>query len=332
METLSLGMYVNDKISKDDGTYSDEIYKLNTHQSKSVFDSMLNESQAFCVLLAAGQGSRFVSDTPKVLHPFCGKPLLVHALLAAKNARIPVVVVVSNTNAHNVIQTISSFVRIDRDGILFCEQPEQLGTGHAVYMARTVVPDTFRGDLIVSYADNPGVDSDLFSQLRAFHKNERDKLGDSYFATILTGSRAAVGLGADAYGRIVRSRLEMNRVIDIVEKKQIDAMPPESFRIYSEDNNSRWTKDELFNIDEFNSGIVIAKSDLYFKVLSEIKPSQTRKEPPKYEYYATDFVSYSSNSHCVGALQLPNDQLSKLEGANTLSELLQLEQKFLTIL
>ena len=47
------------------------------------------------VLLAAGKGKRLKSETPKVLHPICGRPELWHVMqagLAAKPTKVIVVV------------------------------------------------------------------------------------------------------------------------------------------------------------------------------------------------------------------------------------------------
>ncbi|MFA5336173.1 MAG: NTP transferase domain-containing protein [Candidatus Omnitrophota bacterium] len=48
-----------------------------------------------CVILAAGKGTRFFSDTPKVMHDLHGKPVLRHVLDTAKSAGFvrPVVVI-----------------------------------------------------------------------------------------------------------------------------------------------------------------------------------------------------------------------------------------------
>ena len=38
------------------------------------------------VILAAGEGTRMRSALPKVLHPICGRPMILWPLLAAREA------------------------------------------------------------------------------------------------------------------------------------------------------------------------------------------------------------------------------------------------------
>ena len=48
------------------------------------------------VILAAGEGTRMRSALPKVLHPICGRPMILWPLLAAQAAGAERVVVVDN--------------------------------------------------------------------------------------------------------------------------------------------------------------------------------------------------------------------------------------------
>src|SRR5437773_8062943 len=80
------------------------------------------------VILAAGEGKRMRSRRPKVLHPLCGRPLIGYALRAARAVADRLVMVVS-PNADDV-------VAVAGDGVMAVEQPERLGTGHAVQVAR----------------------------------------------------------------------------------------------------------------------------------------------------------------------------------------------------
>jgi bifunctional UDP-N-acetylglucosamine pyrophosphorylase/glucosamine-1-phosphate N-acetyltransferase len=48
------------------------------------------------VLLAAGEGTRMRSSLPKVLHPICGRPMILWPLLAARDAGAERVIVVDN--------------------------------------------------------------------------------------------------------------------------------------------------------------------------------------------------------------------------------------------
>ena len=82
------------------------------------------------IILAAGQGKRMRSATPKVLHLLGGKPLLWHVLeaCAALDPDRMLVVV-----GHGVDRIREAFPEMDPDGWVL--QREQLGTGHAARCA-----------------------------------------------------------------------------------------------------------------------------------------------------------------------------------------------------
>ena len=44
---------------------------------------------ATVVILAAGEGTRMRSSLPKVLHPICGRPMILWPLPAARDGRAP---------------------------------------------------------------------------------------------------------------------------------------------------------------------------------------------------------------------------------------------------
>src|SRR5690625_5121692 len=95
------------------------------------------------VILAAGQGKRMQSDLPKVLHPIAGQPMLTHVLQTAyrlKPDRIMVVV------GHGEAEIRSRFA--DDVGIVFVQQKQQLGTGHAVRSEEHTSELQSRGHLV----------------------------------------------------------------------------------------------------------------------------------------------------------------------------------------
>jgi len=91
-------------------------------------------SACSAIVLAAGKGTRMRSDIAKVLHRFAGEPLVVHPVrTAAKAGADPIVVVIGHDGAR-----VEATLRAAFDGsasLRFAEQPQQLGTGHAVSCA-----------------------------------------------------------------------------------------------------------------------------------------------------------------------------------------------------
>src|SRR4051794_12669429 len=79
------------------------------------------------VILAAGEGTRMRSAVPKVLHPVCGRPMILWPLLAAREAGAEHIVVVDNPRA--------SLADRLPEGVRLAIQAEPNGTGGAVAAA-----------------------------------------------------------------------------------------------------------------------------------------------------------------------------------------------------
>jgi bifunctional UDP-N-acetylglucosamine pyrophosphorylase / glucosamine-1-phosphate N-acetyltransferase len=139
------------------------------------------------VVLAAGEGTRMRSATPKVLHPIAGKSLLAHVLGAAPAGAGGSLAVVVGPD-HEVVAQEARNVRPDA---LTFVQRERLGTAHAVLAARDAIA---RGadDLLIAFGDTPLISAETFARLRAPLKNGA--------ALAVLGFRAADPTG---YGRLV---------------------------------------------------------------------------------------------------------------------------------
>ena len=111
---------------------------------------MSETSPAAVVILAAGEGKRMKSRTPKVLHTLCGRTLLGHALAAADEldpARLVVVV------GHGREQVAAEVAAVTPQALIV-RQDQQLGTGHAVRMVTEAI-GAIPGTVVVSYGDMP---------------------------------------------------------------------------------------------------------------------------------------------------------------------------------
>ena len=98
---------------------------------------MSETSPAAVVILAAGEGTRMKSRTPKVLHTLAGRSMLGHVLAAAAELRPGRLVVVVGQGRDQVIPHIAEQAPDARVVV----QPRQLGTGNAVTALTAVVPD-----------------------------------------------------------------------------------------------------------------------------------------------------------------------------------------------
>ncbi|MGE5461159.1 MAG: bifunctional UDP-N-acetylglucosamine diphosphorylase/glucosamine-1-phosphate N-acetyltransferase GlmU [Solirubrobacterales bacterium] len=152
------------------------------------------------VVLAAGKGKRLKSSIPKVLHPLCGRPLLWHAVQNALAARPDRIVFVVSNGAEQVREAVGSWgLKVP---VIFVDQGQPLGTGHAVAAAEHAVG---RADevLVVGGDFDPVAPADVRALLRV-HRRTRSA------ASILTAEVDE----PKGYARIVR---EGTRLVDIVE-------------------------------------------------------------------------------------------------------------------
>jgi bifunctional UDP-N-acetylglucosamine pyrophosphorylase / glucosamine-1-phosphate N-acetyltransferase len=102
------------------------------------------------VILAAGQGTRMKSPTPKVLHKVAGRAMLDLAIDAAEELGCDRIVVVVGAHSPEVGEHVRK--RLGESSIALQDPP--LGTGHAVLAARDALA-SFSGDMVITYADCP---------------------------------------------------------------------------------------------------------------------------------------------------------------------------------
>ena len=177
----------------------------------------MSESRLAAVLvLAAGEGTRMKSRSPKVLHPLCGRSMLGHALAVAGELAPERLVVVVGHGRDQVSEEAVS----QAPEALIVVQEQQLGTGHAVRMV-TEAHGVFLGTVVVTYGDMPLLRGETLRELADTHHANGNAV------TVLTARGDAAG-----YGRIVRDA--GGAFLRIVEER--DAAPAE------------------LAIDEWNSG------------------------------------------------------------------------------
>ncbi len=155
------------------------------------------------VILAAGKGTRMVSDLPKVLHSLVGAPLLEYAVEKVEALGCDPRVVVIGYRKEAVEAALP-----DR-GLVWAHQDEQLGTGHAAATGVEKLPD--EGEVLVLNGDLPVLRIETLRELVETHQREGAAL------TVLTCEKS----DPHGYGRIIRSGVR-GAVVDIVEEKDAD--------------------------------------------------------------------------------------------------------------
>jgi bifunctional UDP-N-acetylglucosamine pyrophosphorylase / glucosamine-1-phosphate N-acetyltransferase len=172
------------------------------------------------LIMAAGQGTRMRSDTPKVLHRVAGKALVEWVADAARAAGAERVVAIVRPG-DGVAEGLP-------DDIEVAEQREGEGTGAAVLAAREAVLGTGDADpadsadsraVVVLSGDQPLITREQLEGLLAEHEKEHAR------ATLLTTDQ----LDPAGYGRIVRD--SSGNVDRIFETKHTDGLTPDELAV-----------------------------------------------------------------------------------------------------
>jgi len=150
------------------------------------------------IILAAGKGVRMKSKLPKVLHPVCGKPMLLWVIDTVQDLSEHVCVVLGHS-AEQIRQVLPPHVEVRI-------QKEQLGTAHAVMSAQDFIDPN--DDVMVLYGDMPLVKKETLMKVVDQHKN------DENYVTIISTTMA----DPTGYGRIVRD--PVGRFLKIVEETE----------------------------------------------------------------------------------------------------------------
>jgi bifunctional UDP-N-acetylglucosamine pyrophosphorylase / glucosamine-1-phosphate N-acetyltransferase len=219
------------------------------------------------VVLAAGEGTRMRSGMPKVLHPLCGRPMVLHVVDALAELPLERIVVVVGHAAERVTKTLHDQL-VTEVPVEFVEQRVQRGTGDAVSVALTVFDDLdAEDDILVLPSDAPLVRAETIARLATEHRVQ------DAAATILTATVAA----PDGLGRVVRGK--DGRVARVVE--HADA-----------------TEEER-EINEINTSIYCFRRGLLAPALRRLGPENAQGE-----YYLTDVIAVLRDAgHNVIALE-----------------------------
>jgi len=155
------------------------------------------------IVLAAGQGTRMKSATPKLLHLLAGSPIVAHVLRTAQALDAAHVVAVVRHERDQVAAAVESVL----PACVVVDQDEIPGTGRAVEQALAALPLDFEGEVLVLNGDVPLLDADT---LAAFLEQHR---ADAAEASVLS----AIYDDPSGYGRVVRD--EHGAFRRIVEQK-----------------------------------------------------------------------------------------------------------------
>ena len=190
------------------------------------------------IILAAGKSTRMKSETPKVLHHLCGRPMLGYVLDLVASLKPKQVVAVLGYKQKLVRKIVPKGVKISI-------QKKLVGTADAV-KAGLVSLKGFKGTVLVLYGDNPLLKKETLRRLLDYH------IENNVDATLLTAQLKK----PSGYGRIIRDKYFS--ICGIVEDKEADEVQKD--------------------IKEVNTGIMVFKKESLAGNLKYIHADNRKKE------------------------------------------------------
>ncbi len=201
--------------------------------------------QLAVVILAAGEGTRMKSSVPKVLHPLAGRPMVWYSVEMAARLSVDRPVLVVGCDADAVRQVLG-------EAVVYVEQADRLGTGHAVLQARSLLAGRSQA-VLVCYADMPLLTPDSLGRLVDLQQHSGAAIA---MLTLLADDPMS-------FGRVVRG---MDGQVQAIVEEAV-ATP------------------EQLAIRELNAGVYCFAADWLWSRLPDLPLS------PKGEYYLTDLVA-----------------------------------------
>jgi UDP-N-acetylglucosamine diphosphorylase/glucosamine-1-phosphate N-acetyltransferase len=228
------------------------------------------------LILAAGKGTRMKSDVAKVLHVLAGRPLLAYVIDIARAVGSDRIVVVIGHQADRVRELFAE------EDLVFIEQRELLGTGHAVLQAKGEFSD-YGGTVLILCGDVPSLSAATMRSFTDAHRRSKAAV------TVLT----AVLDNPAGYGRVLKD--EKGEIVRIVEDRDATELERQ--------------------IAEINTGIYCVDGDFLFTALGRITDDNVQ-----HEFYLTDIVHIAyMEGRTVRSLVIPDAR--EAMGINTPDDL-----------
>ena len=190
-------------------------------------------------ILAAGKGTRMVSNLPKVLHRVSGETLLNRIINTSKKLNPDKIFVVIGHKSDLVKESLLK----DNNVEIVLQEP-QLGTGHAVQVLSKELND-FKGNLLILNGDVPLIRAKSLKELLKLHSSR-----DADVSIITTEKENPFG-----YGRVFKKD---NFIEKIIEEKDCSLHEKQNKLI--------------------NAGIYCFNWEKLSKIINELKTDNKQKE------------------------------------------------------
>ena len=241
------------------------------------------------IILAAGKGTRMNSETPKVLHPLNGSPMIHHVLKVVDKISPAGVNVIVGHKKEEVIDSVHQWRQAahSKVSISFIVQEQQLGTGHAVLCAKKSIDKD--ANVLILLGDVPLIQEKSLAQAW-----EALSMNNTAMVVLTTEIDEPHG-----YGRIIR---DSRGQLDLIkEQKEVNASE--------------------IKIKEINTGIFFFRGEILWRHIHKLQSNHQNEE-----LYLTDMVSLiKKNGYDVVGLKIQDCQ--QFLGINSPQQLLEAERR-----
>lgn len=237
------------------------------------------------VILAAGKGTRMnegeASPIPKVMLKIAGQPIIRYSVDSIKKAGIEKVVLIVGYKKEMIEEYFDNEVS-------YAVQEEQLGTGHAVMQAKSLLKGQAE-NVIVFYGDCPLYKPETIKKFIALYEERQPTIA----------MLSVISDDPTGYGRIIRDANDSGHVAGIVEHK--DCTP------------------EQLKIKEWNPGFYIFDGVWLWENIKNLSTNNVQ-----HEYYLTDLIAMAVDQG-KKLLAMPVSEENEALGINTLDQLKEAE-------
>lgn len=239
------------------------------------------------IILAAGKGERMQSDEPKVLAKVRGKSMITHLLESVHQSGVddqPVIIV--GYKKEMVMKELG-------EKYYYINQEQQLGTGHAVNLAKDYLKDKAE-HIMILYGDHPFVSALTIKNINERHLQSGKKIT---MATVKLSDFRDWRINFVNFSRIIRN--QNGKIIKDIQFKD--------------------ASDKEIKVTEVNPCYFCFEAKWLWQNLESLKNDNVQKE-----YYLTDLIKIATEKD-IGIESIEIEAREAL-GANTKAELETLER------
>lgn len=238
------------------------------------------------IIMAGGLGKRMESTIPKVLHVILDKPMIVHVIEESIKLNPDKIIIVVGKYKDIIDKTIRDYIDLDNLPILFVNQPEALGTGHAIQCCMNELNKILTKTTLILSGDVPLLKYETMYEL--IQNTNKVKI----MTTELENS--------SGYGRIIESNYEFLKI-----KEEKDCLPEEKL------------------IKKINCGIYSFNTEILCKYLPYLNNNNSQNE--YYLTDIIEIIKMNEKIK-VDMFNIPNNKHHEIMGINTKEQLLELEK------